>query len=668
MLIRAAARGLAVLLLGVNVCVADSQNAPTSVSDFKLTDSRGTEQSLSGYQEKPAVVLAFLGTECPLAKACAARLAGLQREYGGRGVVILGVFANRQDSVADMVAFGKAQQLEFPLLKDAGNVLADRLNVQRTPEVFVLDAQRVVRYRGQIDDQAGIGFSRPAARVNYLTDALEAVLAGREVKLSRTEPEGCLIGRARKPVENGRVTWSGQISRLVNQHCVNCHREGEIAPFPLTSYEEAAGWGDMMLEVVREGRMPPWHASPEHSRFRNARGLTAEEQSQLKQWVADGCPEGNPSDLPSAPVFTDGWQLPREPDAVIAMRDRPFDVPATGEVRYQYFRASTGFKEDRWIKAAELVPGNRSVVHHILVLIAPSGGRNAATRETAGEFLAAYVPGNRFREYPAGMAKLIPAGSDLIFQMHYTPTGTAQQDLSRLGLVFAKPEEVKHVVITRNAVNHKDLVIPPGDGNFRVEASSTRAPSDMQLLALMPHMHLRGKAFSYELLLPGGGRETVLDVPRYDFNWQTAYEFAEPLTIPKGAQMHCVAHFDNSEANLNNPDPKATVKWGDQTYEEMMIGYFDVAVPIESLGLQPATAAPKKPAVTDAALVRARQRLMTAIRLLDRNKDGQLSVEECPEKYRKIFDALDRDMNKSVTDAEVRDGFEQLRSLDLSGS
>jgi hypothetical protein len=395
--------------------------------------------------------------------------------------------------------------------------------------------------------------------------------------------------------------------------------------------------------------------------------MTTLEKSQLRQWVNAGCPEGDRSQLPEKPTYTNGWQLPEAPDLVVNMRDKPFDVPAEGTVRYQYFQVDPGFKEDTWVKAAELQPGNRAVVHHILVFVQPPRGRSKGMSSTTGEFLAAYVPGHRAPHYPKGMAKLIPAGSKLAFQLHYTPIGTPQKDLSRLGLTYAKSDEtIDRVVVTQQASNHRGLVIPPNAENHRVEARSQTSPTDVEILAFMPHMHLRGKSFSYAAHFPDGRKETLLDVPQYDFNWQTAYRVARPVSLPRGAYLQCIAHFDNSENNLSNPDPTKTVRWGDQTWNEMMIGYFDVAIPTEVLGLSISKSTSRTSQQT-ASSKRTKARVLEvlkAIRDFDRqgNNNGKLEKAEVPVKHLPMFKMLDADKDDVLTATEVAKTINKLRT------
>jgi len=550
--------------------------------DWALPDYRGKDWQPSDFADRQVLVVVFFGTECPLAKLYAPRLSSLATEYAPRGVAFVGINSNQQDSLAEIAHFAREHRLEIPLLKDPGNLVADQFGANRTPEVFVFDRARQLQYHGRIDDQYTYGVQRPKVEHQYVREALDALLAGEEPKIFETEAVGCLIGRVREPDPDSDVTYSRQISRLLQRRCLECHRPGEIGPFSLTTYEEAAGWAEMIAEVVREQRMPPWHANAEYGHFINDARLTDEEKALIQDWVAAGAPEGDRAELPPPPEFVEGWRI-GEPDLVLYMSDQPYQVPAQGEVRYQYFSVDPGFTEDKWVKAAECRPGNRSVVHHIIVAAAaPEGLAHRVHGDLSSDWLTATAPGARPLILKDGMAKRIPAGSRLIFQMHYTPNGTAQEDRSCVGLVFADPQEVQREVVTQKAATPR-FEIPPGAESHRVEASH-RFREDTLMLAMFPHMHLRGKAFRYTATYPDGTEEILLDVPRYDFNWQNSYEFIEPKRMPAGTKLTCVAHYDNSENNLANPDPTATVRWGDQTWEEMMIGYFDMTSAKPNLG------------------------------------------------------------------------------------
>ena len=630
------------------------------IADATLTDYRGASVSLAELKDKPVVVLAFLGTECPLAKLAVTKLNVLAKEFEPRGVVVLGINSNRQDSLADLAAQAKEQDVLFRLLKDAGNKLADAAGAVRTPEIVLLDQQRAIRYIGRIDDQDGIGYRRETAKRQDLKIAIEELLAGKAVSMATTEVAGCFIGKVREAKRGAEVTYSKHVAPILQNRCVNCHRPGQVAPFAMTSYDEVAGWAETIAQVIEDNRMPPWHASPDHGKFANARNLPDEEKRVLLDWVKAGAPEGDRNDLLAPKLFTDGWQLPREPDLIVNMRDKPYDVPASGTVRYQYFSVDPKLTEDKWVTAAEIQPGERSAVHHVLVFAKTDSELRKFDGE--GAFLAAYVPGFLPQRYPTGMAKLLPAGAKLIFQVHYTPNGKAAKDLSRIGLLFADEASITHAVMTSEARKAGGLIIPPNADNSRHEANSPKSQVDVQLLNLMPHMHVRGKSFRYELQTVDGRKETVLDVPHYDFNWQTSYQLAEPLSISAGSSLHVVAHYDNSENNLNNPNPKATVRWGEQTWDEMLIGYFDVAVPREAFDAARKLTAASKPKAPSSILPPAiLKRVVEQLQQLDVNKDGVLTTSEVPANLMPIFKQLDLDGDQRLTVEEVRKAIEKKR-------
>jgi peroxiredoxin len=582
-------RAVVVLLsaLGTGFLLGSSpspQKTPDSkpVEDFRLRDARGRWHCLDDLRKNKLVVIAFLGTECPLAARYAPRLAQLAKEFGPKGVTFLGIDANRQDSITAVAHFVKAHQLAFPVVKDVGNAVADRFGARRTPEVFVLDARRVVRYRGRIDDQFGIGYYRPKATHRDLAQALEELLAGKAVSRPVTEAAGCLIGRVPHKAAQGEVTYAKQIARILQRRCVSCHQPGAIAPFALTTYADAAGWADTIREVIDEGRMPPWHANPQYGKFANDARLTAEEKKLIDRWIDGGTPEGHRRDLPALSRLADGWRIGK-PDLVVSI-PKAFRVPATGTVRYQYFVVDPGLKEDKWIRASEARPGNRAVVHHVVVFaLVPDASGQLRPEDVGKNFVAATGQGTPPMVYGPEEAKFLPKGCRLIFEVHYTPNGTPQTDRSRVGFVFADPRTVRRAIRSDAAVNER-FRIPPGDPDHRVDVAY-RFRQDTLLYSLLPHMHLRGKSFRYEAIYPDKRREVLLDVPRYSFDWQNFYVLARPKLMPEGTVLHCTAHFDNSAKNRSNPDPKAEVRFGLQTWDEMMVGYFDMALADQNLRL-----------------------------------------------------------------------------------
>ncbi len=553
-----------------------------TIEPFVLRDLHGTERPSSELIGKRFSVVAFLGTECPLAKLYAPRLVELHRQFASQGVTFIAVNSNRQDSMAELQHFARRYKIDFPLLKDPGNRVADLFDARRTPEVFVLDQNLTVRYRGRIDDQYGFdtngrAFARDTPQRRDLAVALEELLAGQAVSVPETLPAGCLIGRTRKPNPDSPVTWSNQISRVFQRRCQTCHRPGEIAPFSLLTYDEVQGWEAMIREVVELGRMPPWHADPQYGEFSNDARLTEEEKQQILAWVDNGAPQGDPNQLPPPRQFVEGWRIGR-PDQIVYMSEQPFEVPAEGIVDYQWFFVDPGFTEDKWVKMAEARPGCHEVVHHVTVYFKRPDVPWDLRHNDRINLLGGFNPGGGPWTVPPGMAVRIPAGSEIVFEMHYTPNGRVQHDRSCIGLVFADPHEVTQEVVSVMIAN-TEFAIPPHAPAHRVEASY-RLPLDALLLVMRPHMHLRGRSFRYDAQFPDGRVETLLDVPYYDFNWQNNYILKKPRRLPAGTTIHCVATFDNSADNLANPDPDATVRWGDQTWDEMMIGIVALA-PLE---------------------------------------------------------------------------------------
>ena len=446
---------LAVALVVATITVMPARADEVSVADVAppvaMSDFRGREFTDADFAGSRVLVMTFLGTECPLARLYGRRLQELADQFSDDGVAFVGVFSNSQDGVTDIDYYARRQEVRFPLLKDVGNKFADAAGATRTPEVFVYDDQRKLRYRGRIDQQYGVGYGRHERGTPYLEDAITALLSGQQIAVAHTEPVGCIIGRVREADPTSEITYANQVARILQKHCVECHRDGEIAPFTLTDYDEVSGWADTIAEVVRDQRMPPWGADPAHGEFTNARGLSDEEKETLYRWAAAGAPQGDVGNLPVPREFVDGWRLPRDPDVVIAMSEEPFDVPAEGIIEYQYFSVDPGFTEDKWVKASDIVPGDRSVVHHTIVYISPPGSEE---RRLLG-WLSAYVPGQSSMLLPTGHARLIPAGSQLIFEQHYTPNGRRTTDCTKIGLVFADQSEVDHEVITLYAVNNR---------------------------------------------------------------------------------------------------------------------------------------------------------------------------------------------------------------------
>ena len=375
-------------------------------------------------------------------------------------------------------------------------------------------------------------------------------------------------------------TYTKDVAPILFANCVSCHRPGEIGPMPLLTYEQVRPWAKAIRGAVALGQMPPWHATQEHGVFSNDRRLTDQDRETLVAWVDAGSPEGSPADVPAAPKFTEGWEI-GTPDVVLPMQ-KAYNVPADGTIAYQYFEIPTNFTEDKWVQAIEARPGARAVVHHVLVfcrepgkptvtpafhLIEPNMPRLLASSDAMrGPLIATYAPGTNALTFPKGSALKIKAGSILTLQVHYTANGKSTEDVTDVGFIFAKdaPQREMH----SGAFYNPTFTLPAGEADKAVDCK-IEFTQDSHIWALFPHTHLRGKSWEYRIVYPDGRSEVILSVPKYDFNWQTYYEFATPLAVPKGSRIEATAHYDNSLNNPSNPDPNIDVKWGEQTWQEM---------------------------------------------------------------------------------------------------
>ena len=386
-------------------------------------------------------------------------------------------------------------------------------------------------------------------------------------------------------VDRPPVTFNKDVLPILQRNCQGCHRPGEAAPMPLLTYQDARPWIKAIRDAVLQQRMPPWFADSQHGKFANDRSLSQAEIDTLVAWVDGGAREGDAADLPPPREFVKGWNIGR-PDLVFEM-PREFHVPDSGTIQYQYVVIPTGFTGDRWVQMAEIHPGNRALVHHVMVYLREPGSkwlhwakpgepfevRSLRDGSRRFDLLVGFVPGSVPQMLKPGQAKLIKAGSDLVFELHYTANGKAGTDRTRMGLIFAKEPPVEQVstIWAKNRV----FVIPAGAPNHRVDAERT-LDHDVTLLALLPHMHLRGKSVQYRAVYPTGESQILLDVPRYSVNWQLSYYLKEPLLLPKGTRIECTGYFDNSANNPNNPNSAVAVRYGKQSQDEMMVCLMDV--------------------------------------------------------------------------------------------
>ncbi|MES2038416.1 MAG: redoxin domain-containing protein [Pseudomonadota bacterium] len=541
--------------------------------DVKFKDVDGRAGSLAQLAGKRGAIIVMRDAECPVSQRYAPRLAELEKEYAAQGFNFVYIDVSPHTAAAAKQSVS-GSQLQGRVVLDTDRGLSNALRATSTSEVFVADHRGTLLYRGAIDDQYAIDVHKDAVSKPWLHKALKEYLAGKDISTAQTAATGCLLpDHAGEAAQKRPVTYHNRISRLLAQKCEMCHRDGGVAPMPLQSFEQVAARKTIIAHMTENRLMPPWGADRSVGHWANDRSLSDQEMADLSAWIKAGTPAGNMAEAPAPRAYAPGWEM-LKPDAVLQVAE-PHKVPAQGVIEYQYSYLKTNFDTDKWVTAMEIRPTAPKVVHHILVFLEEPG----AKRQAGGidGFFAALVPGTPLTTFPEGAAKRIPKGAWLKFQIHYQPNGSEQTDQAKIAFQFAedaanaggKLKEVK----SESAFNVK-FEIPPGAANHQIEASYLfRRPG--QLTALMPHAHLRGKAWKMELVDAMGKRTLLLNIPKYDFSWQSSYQLQEPVAVTPGMRIAATAWYDNSSANPANPNPKLAVRFGEQTFEEMMIGYFD---------------------------------------------------------------------------------------------
>ena len=629
------------------------------VASASYTDLSGAPHSVG--DADGFTIFAATSTSCPLSMKYVPSLAAIASELPQtfRLVLVNPTASDEREAMhRDAERIAKSATTSVAYVHDADGSLAQAIGLQTTTDVVVIDRARTIRYHGAIDDQYGFGYALDAPKHTYLRDAVAALNSAREPVIAATDAPGCDVETRSTPISPSDLTYHREIARLVQRHCVECHRDGGVGPFALDTYDDLTAHAGMVRDVVRRGTMPPWFAAdtspdstdetapggthaPAPLTWANDRSLAESEKATLLAWLDGSRPLGDPADAPEPKTYPDGWRIGK-PDQIWEFA-QPQEVKASGVMPYQNVVVETGLREDRWVRAIEVQPGSPEVVHHVLVHVLRPADDDVPQEDREG-YWAVYVPGQSVHSYPEGFAKKIPAGARLNFQMHYTPNGTATTDITRIGVVFC--DEPEHEVRTAGIVNTR-LEIPPGAGNHREDASIT-LPTEVMLLGFFPHMHLRGKACRYELTR-GDQTTTLLDVPRYDFNWQLSYRLAEPLRLVAGDRLHFAAWFDNSDENPANPDPTQTVRWGPQTFEEMHLGYLEYYLPQATPG---EAASGEGPWGRFVAGLRQTD-LKAAFDRLDANHDGQLTPAELPDRLRERLMRLDLDQSGDLSREEA---------------
>ena len=594
----------------------DAQASP--VGSVTLKTIYNSEHTLADLLEKDdrGLVLYFMHDTCPVVQLYLPKLNELHEAYATKGVRIVGVYANRGDSTFSMATHAAKRDIPFLVLYDKRQKLLDVLAVERTCTAVVLDAKLNVRFKGPVDDQYTKGRAKTVVGKDHLRNAIDTLLADsafprveavsqrtsladRAIQPVEVPVSGCMISRTNDAPPQA-VTYYRDVLPIFQQRCQSCHRPGDVAPFALFSYKDAVDWSAMIGEVVEERRMPPWRVVSDHQ-FIGDEALSDDEIRTITDWVRAGTPEGKAADAPKPIAWPKEarWKIGK-PDWEYEFEEA-FTVPATGAIEYQYFAIKNPFPDrDRWVTAVETAAGNKRVVHHIQVHVVKCATQGRKVDPIAmmmlfgfsadnASLIGGYAPGDQFnsRVFPSGYAMKIPAGQDLIMELHYTPSGEAQQDRSRLAFKF-QDTPPEHELKSR-FLHHKPgrFVVPAYAMHHRMETDYW-FPKKTKLLGVRPHMHARGKHFELKLVYPAGRQfdelsppvakedrtETILWVPVFDFNWQRSYEFKEPIIVPAGAELRGIAHFDNSRFNPANPDPSVDVPWGQQVFQEMFATKF----------------------------------------------------------------------------------------------
>jgi len=554
------------------------------IKEFALKDVRGTLHTRAEWTGRPATVLFLLALECPVANSYAPEMARLYRDFSPRGVLFLGIHVDSEVTAESAAIHASEYGLPFPILLDPEQGVARQAGIRVTPEAVVLLPDGQVVYRGRIDDRyAPGGQHRPLARVHELADALQAVLADEMPVVTQTRAFGCpLPSKGSARVHDEPITFNRQVAPILFRSCVRCHRPGEVGPFSLLTYTDAAKRAEFIREVTADGRMPPWKPHPGAGVFLDAPRLSAHEKDVIRIWVETGCERGDPADLPEPPTFTDGWQL-GQPDLVLTMPE-PYWLPAGGPDIYRSFPLPVPLAKDAMITGIEFRPDNRRIVHHSRVYLDQTGDavrRDSSDRqpgfsgwfaETGGLDLpypgiGAWTPGMTPRFAPDGVGRLIPRGADVVLQIHYHPTGKPEADRSSVGFFFANKPISK--MMAGFTLCTEQIDIPPGAKRHRI-ILSTRMKADVHLYTVVPHAHYHCREFRLAATLPDRTTQPLLWITDWDLDWQDQYRFAKPVRLPKGTVLTLAAYYDNSEDNPRKPyKPPRRVRYGVGTNDEM---------------------------------------------------------------------------------------------------
>ena len=589
------------IIAGTFAFAAEGSQRPTltlsALKPLDYTDVSGKTYNVADLTKNKATVFFFFSTQCPIANIYSPRMNAIAADYSRKGVQCFLVNANAEDTPAKIKKYAAERKFTFPAVKDDKLALADLLAASRTPEAIVVDSTNIVRYRGRIDDNQ----DRTKIVHHDVREALDAVLAGKPVERARTIAFGCTIFRGTTTpvaVTANAVTYAKDVAPILFKNCVDCHRDGESAPFALTTYQQAKTWATAIKDYTTRRQMPPWKAIPNFGDFHDARVLSDIEIAKVAKWADSGAPLGDAKAVPALPKFPDsGFILGKPKDGVILASSQPYTLAPEGEDVYQQFILPVDTSQDRYINGMEFRADNRTVVHHIVLYFdhsgksveldkatpepgysVPNGNGGIGVPMGEAQWVAGWAPGNTARYLPQGMAFKMPRGVKVVMQVHYHKTGKTELDRSQVAFHYLEESKVEKVVYTNMLVNPY-LMLKPGVDKQKVTAGQTLR-FDTEIIAVMPHMHMLGRELTMTATMPDKTEVPLISIKDWDFNWQETYRYKKPLQLPKGSRLALTAVFDNSETNPRQPShPPRQVSWGEQTNDEMCIGFYQFAVP-----------------------------------------------------------------------------------------
>lgn len=582
--------GLFTLLICLTVAPAWATETD-SLLGRRVIDVAGKRHFLGGEQAKRDVVFVFFSSECPICQQFVPELNRLHEHATSQGLDFFCVFCDPTVSRSEVRAFQEDFALHCPIVLDTTAEITKRLQPTRVPEAVLVDASGEIAYRGRINNLfSSPGQKRPSVTEHDLRDAIDAVADGQAVANPRTKAVGCLLESNAIAPSKEEITFSRHIAPILYANCTECHRDGEVAPFSLITYEDAAKRAEWIAEVTSDGLMPPWHAEEGFGHFRAERRLSPVQKQMINDWAAAGAPQGDEAEMPTPPEFSTGWQL-GEPDLVFEA-SHSVTVPAEGPDQFHHFVIPVGEIEDAVAVAIEFQPGNPRAVHHAIVFVDDSGMARRLDEATPEPgfttdtgtviplvgTMAIWAPGVTPPVLPKGVGQRLPKGSDIVVQLHLHPTGKEETDRSRVGIHLAKEPVDRYVSDIPFIFGPLVIDIPPGEENHEVSAE-LKMPIDVTLTAVMPHMHLLGRQLKIWATLPSGDEVPLAWIKNWDFYWQNQYVYREPVRIPKGSTVHVAGSFDNTADNPRNPsDPPQRVMLGEGSTDEMCLAIFQAVV------------------------------------------------------------------------------------------